>query len=586
MKGFPILFQNGAIQMKKVVRILVPVLMAALVIGSIGWYLFVYDRGFTRDVLLEQARYNDTHGNARLSSWFYNLAYMQSGQDPNVAIELANQYIRDGNYTKAEVTLTNAIHRGATAELYCALSQTFVEQDKLMDAVALLENISDPAMKAQLEAQRPEAPAFSAASGLYTERIQVELSCPNGTVYYSTNGEYPSVAEPAYSEPIQLDVGETKVIAISVAENGLVSPLAIVGYTVGGIVEPATFADPAVELAVREMLSLGTETTIYTNDLWNITELTFPAEANSLEDLALMPYLRVLTIDEKSFESLAPLSNLKQLVQLNLTHCKFPTTELEVIGSLPELSQLTMSNCSLSTIAGLENATKLTVLDLSNNTIRNLEPLENLTGLTRLNMAHNALTNLSSLSGLSALDTLDVSYNALTTLAPLASCLMLTDVDAGNNRLTTVEGVAGLPLLTTLCLDSNSLTNLSPLSDAVGLTQLRLSRNQVSDLSPLAGLVNLELLDFSYNSVEELPQWPEGLKLRVIDGTQNALTNIDVLKNASELTYVYMDYNQIENIDALAELFHLVQVNVYNNLVSDVSKLTDHNILVNYTPVT
>lgn len=56
--------------MKKFIRVLVPLLLAVLIIASIGWYLFTYDRGFTRDFLLTQARYNDLHGNSRLSSWF------------------------------------------------------------------------------------------------------------------------------------------------------------------------------------------------------------------------------------------------------------------------------------------------------------------------------------------------------------------------------------------------------------------------------------------------------------------------------------------------------------------------------------
>lgn len=31
--------------MKKFIRVLVPLLLAVLIIASIGWYLFTYDRG-------------------------------------------------------------------------------------------------------------------------------------------------------------------------------------------------------------------------------------------------------------------------------------------------------------------------------------------------------------------------------------------------------------------------------------------------------------------------------------------------------------------------------------------------------------
>ena len=95
--------------MKRFFRFLVPMLLVIALISCAVWYLFVYDRDFTRDMLLQQARYNDIKGNSGLSSWFYNLAYNYSGQDENVAIELANQYKSTGNYTKAEVTLSKAM---------------------------------------------------------------------------------------------------------------------------------------------------------------------------------------------------------------------------------------------------------------------------------------------------------------------------------------------------------------------------------------------------------------------------------------------------------------------------------------------
>ena len=76
--------------MKKFMRFLVPLLMILVIIASIGWYLFVYDRDFTRDFLLSQARYQDMYGNSRLSAMFYNMAYEYSGRDENVAIELVH----------------------------------------------------------------------------------------------------------------------------------------------------------------------------------------------------------------------------------------------------------------------------------------------------------------------------------------------------------------------------------------------------------------------------------------------------------------------------------------------------------------
>ena len=68
-------------------------LLGLLVIASVFWYLFVYDRAFTRDFLLKEARINDARNHAALSSWFYKLAYAHSGNDEDVALELAAAFL-------------------------------------------------------------------------------------------------------------------------------------------------------------------------------------------------------------------------------------------------------------------------------------------------------------------------------------------------------------------------------------------------------------------------------------------------------------------------------------------------------------
>ena len=107
--------------MKKFFKVLIPIILIFAIIACIGWYLFIYDRDFTRDMLLEGARFFENQGNRGISSWFYDQAYIQASDNDAVAIELAEQHKRAGNYTKAEYTLTKAITDGASAELYVAL---------------------------------------------------------------------------------------------------------------------------------------------------------------------------------------------------------------------------------------------------------------------------------------------------------------------------------------------------------------------------------------------------------------------------------------------------------------------------------
>ena len=570
--------------MKKFLRFIVSLLLVAVIIASIGWYLFVYDRDFTRDVLLSQARYNDLYGNSRLSSLFYDLAYEHSGRDENVAIELANQYKADGNYTKAEVTLSNAIKNKGTAELYAALCKTYVEQDKLMDAVALLNNISDPAMKQTLDQLRPSAPVPSHEPGFYSQYIPVELFSSSGTLYYTTNGEYPSISGAVYTEPLELEAGETVIYAISVDNNGLVSEPTIAGYTVGGVIELVNFTDKEMERAIRETLGVRESEILYTNVLWGITEFTVPVAATDLSDLNLLPYLKKLAIPDQKLDDLSCLTHLSKLETLDLTGSMVNPDTLVNLAALPSLKDLTLSGCGLSTIAGLGGIETLTRLDLSNNTLRNLEVISEMDTLRELYLQHNAVTSLNALSSLSKLETLDISYNSVSSLTPLSTCMRLNWLSADNNALPSLQGVENLVLLSFLSANHNNLAEISLVANCGELTQLQVTNNHISDISAVSGLTKLESFDFSYNEVEFLPMWSEGCALRTIDGSHNQLKSIDALAALPQITHIYMDYNELTSVDALADCYVLVQVNVYGNEIETVSKLTDHDIIVNYDP--
>lgn len=571
--------------MKKLTHFLVPLLLFTLIVVSMGWYLFSYDREFTRDTLLSQARFQNQHGNSRLSSLFYNAAYSFSGHDENVATELANQYKKVGNYTKAELTLTTAIKDSPTVELYTALSKTFVEQDKLLDAVALLDNVADPTIKAQLDAQRPAAPTSDFAPGYYSQYMDIHLLSDNAKyIFYSLDGDYPSIAGDVYNGAVTLPTGECQLRAISVSDSGLVSTLASLDYTITGIIEEVTFTDSAMEKAIRTRINADADDKVFTNELWEITDFTVPEDVTTLTDLSLLPYLTTLTIQNCTIDSLTHLSTLEKLVILDLTGSKFPVEELNVLATLPSLSSLTLANCNLSTIEGLDGAQNLTYLDLSNNTLRNLKVLTTMPALAEVSLNHNAVTDLSDLSGLTNLVKLCLSHNSISNLSPLSGCTRLAHLELDYNNLTSLSGLEGLADLSILSVANNDLTDVSLLAGNVALTELNISSNTIGDITALSTLTKLKSFDFSSNQVEALPQWPDGGVLTTIDGSYNALSDINSLKNQHQLTHVYMDYNLLTNIDQLADCYCLVQVNVFGNTIADVSALRDHDIIVNYDP--
>lgn len=93
---------------------------------------------------------------------FYKAAMRFAPKDAELAIRLADAYKKSGNYTKAEYTLVSTITQiPDSVSLYVALSGTYVEQDKLLDAETMLSRITNDAVRTQIDALRPPHPSSS-----------------------------------------------------------------------------------------------------------------------------------------------------------------------------------------------------------------------------------------------------------------------------------------------------------------------------------------------------------------------------------------------------------------------------------------
>lgn len=577
--------------MKKLLRAFVPIVLVLAIIACLGWYLFIYDREFTRDILLQSARYFENRSEHEAAAWFYDLAYRQAGDNDAVAIELAEQHKSTGNYTKAEYTLTNAIADGGGAELYIALCKTYIEQDKILDAVKLMDAVcrNDSTVNAQvtqtLREKRPAAPVATPAAAFYNQYISVTITAESGTLYVNANGEYPSLTSDVYVGPISLSDGENSIYAIAISDEGLPSSLAIFGYTIGGVIEEVTFADPAVEAAIRTILGVEDGAVLYSNELWGIKEFTVPAEAQNLSDLKHLIYVENLSMDTMPAGQLSSLSTLSHLRTLSIKNTTVSDDEISIIGTLSNLESLTLSGCGLTNIAGLESCKNLTFLDLSDNTIRNISALQAMPALKEVYLQHNVVTDLSALSGAAALTTLDISYNAISNLSPLYRIRGLSWLNASNNTIADLSGIDQLTDLKYFSVNYNRITDIAPLSACVYLTQLYVSNNALTDLASLVNLNDLMYLDFSYNQVTALPAWNNAIALVTIDGSHNLLESLAPLSGMTSLNKVYMDYNEaITSVQELANCPVLVLVNVYGTQVTEVTSLTDQSIVVNYNP--
>lgn len=552
--------------MKRALKVLLPiVLILALLIAGV-WFFFGFRTDLTADALMERAERLVAKERYSRAIHHYTQAIKLEPERTDLPIALAETYILTDNYTKAEYTLVQAISVSPSAlELYNALCKAYVEQDKLLDAVQMLDRIADEGVKAQLDELRPAAPVVQPESGYYTEYITVSVESQLPTVYLSTDGGYPSVSRNLYETPVQLGGGETTVTAIAVdPETGLVSPMVRNGYTIGGVVEETTLSDPAIDAAARELLGLTAEDVLMTDDLWALTDLTLEKPAD-ISDLKKFTGLRSLTIHDVSSLDFTVLSAMPSLEYLDLSGCTISSGSLLTIGSLVKLRTLLLGSCALTDIDALSPLTALTKLDLSNNNIENIGILSLLPELQEVNLSNNPLSSIAGLSTCSHLTVLNVSNCELSSLSSLTGKEELTELMASNNKLVTLDDLEGCTALSRLYAGANLLTNISVLPKLPALTVFVGDNNQIG----------------------EIPDFDEAsCKLQQFSVNYNQVSALNGLVNLTDLNYVNVDYNKVTDLTILAPNPNLVQVNAWDNPISEesVAALKAESIILNYNP--
>ena len=572
--------------MKRFLKVLVPIILSLTIIVGIAWYLLSYDPVFTQDIFLSGARHFAGKDKPTVSAWFYDKAYKQMQDFEEISIELADQYVKAGNYTKAEVALNRAIRDGAGASVYIRLSQLFLEQDKILDAVELLDKLPDSPLKTELNGMRPTAPTSPQAPQLYNEYIDVTVESPGNTLYVNPDGEYPSVEKHLYNSPITLKDGENLLYAVSVSDTGLASPLTVLSYTVGGIIKEMEFADSIIEKEVREILNIHEGYKVSTKDMWKITEFSIPAHTKSFADLQYMINLEELTIEHGEPGQLSAIKDIRTLKKLTVKNLNISSADVEAIGYLTSLTELTLEGCGISTVTPLSCLTELTILNLNNNAIRNIGALSSLTNLEQLNMQRNVVVDVSPLAQCLFLKTLNLSYNTITDIAPLSTLNLVTKLDISHNQIVDVSVLSNMTELSELDANNNQITDIASLSVCKKLNQLNVSVNAITSLESLKDHMQITTLNFSNNQVTQLPAWSKTSKLVTIDGSYNNISDLSPLAGHENINNILMDYNaNISSVDMLADCHVLIVVNVYGTQVRESKVLTDQDIILNCTPV-
>ena len=224
------------------------------------------------------------------------------------------------------------------------------------------------------------------------------------------------------------------------------------------------FTQPLIESAVRLMLGREDEDPISPEELASVTELYITCDTactdvnafsetheaqcakdfnsrgpiTSLQDLTLLPNLRVLCIASQQIQDISPLASLPQLFQVEL---RFNDVS------------------DVSALAGLKN---LCLVGLNSNPVTDISPLAGCESLKCLDLCGAQEYDPSALALLGDLDFLDISNKT------------------GSYRY------LGEKRISELKLSFSGLTDLTCLHGVQGLQRLEICQTQVSDLSELA----------------------------------------------------------------------------------------------------
>ena len=227
----------------------------------------------------------------------------------------------------------------------------------------------------------------------------------------------------------------------------------------------------------------------------------------------------------------------------------------EEISSITEIG---VSEKSISSLKGIEYFTALTYLSCSNNQLTSLDVSKN-TALTDLYCHHNQLTSLD-VSKNTKLKWFACDYNQLTSL-DVSKNTKLKLFECDHNQLTSLD-VSKNTALTELYCYNNQLTSLD-VSKNTALTELYCYNNQLTslDVSKNTALTelycrnnNLTSLDVSKNTA-----------LTELSCDDNQLTSLDVSKNTA-LTELSCSINQLASLN-VSKNTALTELSCYYNQI-------------------
>lgn len=507
----------------------------------------------------------------------YNTAKKWKGKKQEIYLLIAKSYCEMENFDSALEIIDDAIKNKVTTadngleDLYAMRIQVMSASGNLSAAAQYINSIDDQYILKKIEQMRPADLSYTPTQGNYDKTLKMEIKVREGeTVYYTTDGTYPTKFSNLYVQPINIGNGKTNITAVSVNAMGLVSPLLSVTYEVTNENEPVSFDDEKIEKMVRVALSKPNGV-VRVKELESITALDnfgIDGYVRTLSDLDLMPNLESLVLDgETNLLSLSQISGKTKLNFLSLCNCSLDSTEITVLGGLPALQTLYLTNNDISSISVLSNIATLTDVNIAENNITDLTPLSAQTGLVSLDASNNRISELPDFASSAKLEILTIANNSVTDLSSAHNLSALTYLDITNNLVKNAKTLGALTKLQSLYIGSNPVTNFDFIKEMTSLVSLDVSNTSFVNTSVIKDRkFNYFCADNTgISSVEDLAASTELITLSIANTN---VTELAPLKSLTLLDYLDISNCEIDDIGVLSQfpaLYTLCAENVDTN---------------------
>lgn len=212
--------RRKALKRKKRRRVLLILfLFLALIVGA---SVVLYQNSYTGIVkkgnkALQSKEYEQAVG-------YFEKAIAKKPEKTEAYVGLSNVYLKQDDVTKAEEVFLNAIDsQPQNADIYEAFIDFYLDTEQPMEIPKLLDD-ADESITEALAGYVISPPEFSLDDDeTYDDVQQLSLTSEAETIYYTTDGSEPTLESTKYTEPIQLDEGETTIKAIAVNKKGVPS---------------------------------------------------------------------------------------------------------------------------------------------------------------------------------------------------------------------------------------------------------------------------------------------------------------------------------------------------------------------------